>query len=425
MRFCTGKLLITLALTALASQVAGQDLARVPPASQIPPKLFVNPPGYYSLTVDLHTHSVFSDGHVWPTIRVEEALRDGLDAIAVTEHLEWQPRRADLPHPDRNRAYEKTLAAVPEGWDLIVIPGAEITREFTYPSGDAGPGHLNAVFIQDANQLVVARGAEQVTDATEYYIAANAWPPAKAVEAAMAQGAFIFWNHPYAARNFSRNAVPSLNRFHQQMLEAGQLHGIEIANGHTYSEEAHAIALENDLALIGVSDVHGLTAWDYPKSLPAHRPMTLVLAEEQSSGSVRNALFARRTLVWFRDLLIGREPALQAQVRACLDIRDVAWREDVELLEVTHVNDCALPMHMQNLSDHSFEQGGDHFRIPAHGTLKQTIRPLGRAAPGRVAELEIRVAVLNALTAPKTPLELSHKLDLSALETPGQDAGAL
>ena len=59
---------------------------------------------YQTLVVDLHTHSTFSDGHVWPTIRVSEALRDGLNAIAITEHLEWQPHLADIPHPDRNRA---------------------------------------------------------------------------------------------------------------------------------------------------------------------------------------------------------------------------------------------------------------------------------------------------------------------------------
>ncbi|HAO89312.1 MAG TPA: PHP domain-containing protein, partial [Gammaproteobacteria bacterium] len=39
------------------------------------------------MVVDLHTHSVFSDGHVWPRIRVGEAIRDGLDAMAGTEHL--------------------------------------------------------------------------------------------------------------------------------------------------------------------------------------------------------------------------------------------------------------------------------------------------------------------------------------------------
>ena len=57
------------------------------------------------LPVDLHTHSVFSDGNVWPTIRIEEAQRDGLAAMAVTEHIEYQPHAADIPHPDRNRSF--------------------------------------------------------------------------------------------------------------------------------------------------------------------------------------------------------------------------------------------------------------------------------------------------------------------------------
>lgn len=68
-----------------------------------------------TLVVDLHTHSVFSDGHVWPKIRVEEALRDGLDALAITEHLEWQPHLEDIPHPDRNRSFEEAVASLRKG----------------------------------------------------------------------------------------------------------------------------------------------------------------------------------------------------------------------------------------------------------------------------------------------------------------------
>jgi hypothetical protein len=66
---------------------------------------------YQTLVMDLHTHSVFSDGHVWPSIRVEEALRDGLDAIAITEHLEYQPHLADIPNPDRNQSYRHAVEA--------------------------------------------------------------------------------------------------------------------------------------------------------------------------------------------------------------------------------------------------------------------------------------------------------------------------
>ena len=36
---------------------------------------FPNLPGYQTLKCDLHMHTVFSDGEVWPTVRVREAWR--------------------------------------------------------------------------------------------------------------------------------------------------------------------------------------------------------------------------------------------------------------------------------------------------------------------------------------------------------------
>ena len=46
--------------------------------------------GYNVYKADLHTHSVFSDGQVNSTFRVNEAWLDGLDIMAVTEHIEYR-----------------------------------------------------------------------------------------------------------------------------------------------------------------------------------------------------------------------------------------------------------------------------------------------------------------------------------------------
>ena len=54
--------------------------------------------GYKVLVCDPHIHSVFSDGGVWPTIRVEEGIREGLDVVSITDHLEYQPHKEDIPH---------------------------------------------------------------------------------------------------------------------------------------------------------------------------------------------------------------------------------------------------------------------------------------------------------------------------------------
>ena len=92
-------------------------------------------------------------GFVWPSMRVDEADLEGLAGIALTDHLEWQPHRDDIPNPDRNRSYNlamaeaKNLAERTHRLPVIVIRGTEITRAVP-------PGHLNAVFLKDVNGLL-------------------------------------------------------------------------------------------------------------------------------------------------------------------------------------------------------------------------------------------------------------------------------
>ena len=86
-------------------------------------------------------------------MRVWEANKDRLDAMAITEHLEYQPNRDDIPHPDRNRAFELAVKENKQGrerTDLLLIPGAEITRKYA-------PGHVNALFIEDTNPLLTVK----------------------------------------------------------------------------------------------------------------------------------------------------------------------------------------------------------------------------------------------------------------------------
>ena len=394
------------------------DRVKPPPKHEARLIRFPDVEGYRTLVVDLHTHSVFSDGHVWPSIRVAEALRDGLDALAITEHLEWQPHRADLPHPDRNRAYEQALASLPKGSDLILIAGSEITRE-------APADHINAVFIKDANALLQVEADPPKIQAStpeeekqlgavpkqmreegvlDYYMAANRWPAEEAVRAANRQGAFVFWNHPFYTRAH-RTAMARMTEFHQALIQAGQLHGIEIANGAFYSEEAHALALEHGLTMLGVSDIHNLIDWDYPPRFGAHRPVTLAFAKERSAEGIREALFAGRTAVWFKNLLIGREAQLRPLLRAALDVTEVAYQKNLDVLDLTITNTSDADLQLRNLSPYTFMHDGDDLTVPQHGKLKLSVRT-GR----RLAQVELEFEVGNALVAPKQRLRLLHRL---------------
>lgn len=78
--------------------------------------------GYRTLKCDFHTHTVFSDGRVWPTVQVEEAWREGLDAIAITDHIEYKPHKQDV-RPNNESGYEIARAAGNEkGLIIIRVP---------------------------------------------------------------------------------------------------------------------------------------------------------------------------------------------------------------------------------------------------------------------------------------------------------------
>jgi 3',5'-nucleoside bisphosphate phosphatase len=363
---------------------------------------------YLTLVADLHTHSVFSDGHVWPRTRVEEALRDGLDALAITEHLEYQPHRADLINSDRNRAYD-IAALSAQGQDLIVIRGSEITREMPV-------GHINAVFITDANALFSEPAeAKGIVDADAYDTLVSGWPAENALEAANAQGAFLFWNHP----DWTAQAPDGITRptpFHLEAIANQQLHGIEVANTYGYSEEAFQVALDQDLALIGVSDVHELIDWDYEPYKGGHRPVTLVFAKERSSSGIRDALFARRTVVWYKNLLLGRQEHLLPLLQASLRAVDAKYVAETLTVQFTLVNDSDARLLLDNRSEFTFLDSGDLIEVLPHGSIELVVKPRAQ-----VDSIALEFTVLNALIAPKQAVTITLQLPVSPAEkSPGE-----
>ena len=82
-------------------------------------------PGFLTLKGDFHMHTMFSDGSVWPETRVDEAWKEGVDVIAITDHLEYLPHKKDIT-ADHNRSW-KIAQQHAKGKDVIVIAGTEIT----------------------------------------------------------------------------------------------------------------------------------------------------------------------------------------------------------------------------------------------------------------------------------------------------------
>ena len=372
---------------------------------------------YLTITSDLHTHSVFSDGHVWPNIRVAEAMKDKLDAIAITEHLEYQPHIRYIPNKNRNIAFLEAKKAAEES-DLIVIAGSEITREMP-------PGHLNAVFIKDANTLFnidesllpearrrmsEAVNVEDLSDeeleVADQYALGNLYSPFEALEEAKRQGAFIFWNHPMWGSQ-ANDGISRLTEMHKQMIAKDLIHGIEVVNTNEYSEEALQIALDNNLAIIGTSDVHELIEWDYDSSKNEHRPVTLILSEERNQNSIKEALLDRRTIVFYKNKLIGKEENLVPLLNSILGFKSLGYRGNTSILRVEISNNSSSDMTLKNLSAYNFSRSDDYIFIPKNETKTIMVKTLEA-----IKAVELKFEILNAITAPKKHAIIEATIEL-------------
>ena len=324
--------------------------------------------GYKTLKCDFHMHTVFSDGLVWPTVRVDEAWRLGLDAIAITDHIEYQPHKKDVP-TNLNRSYEIARGYAREK-NILLIHAAEITR-------DTPPGHFNAIFLKDANPL----DTKELTDATK---------------AAKDQGGFVFWNHPGWKPEHK-----GWFDIHTTLYENKWLDGIEVANGQSYYPEALQWCLEKNLTMMGDSDIHqpDLALETTPEN---HRTMTLVFARERSLDGVKEALVEGRTAVWLANQLIGRREYLDALFDGSVEVGK-SFRLSRGTIGVELQNHSDIDMDMERAG----KQGPATLLLPANATILLKTRVAEDAG-----QVELSYVVRNFKIAPDEGLPVRLKLDL-------------
>lgn len=71
--------------------------------------------------IDLHTHSLLSDGELLPSELVRRAKVIGYEAIAITDH-------ADYTNLERLVEASKKARVLEESYGIVVIPGVELTH---------------------------------------------------------------------------------------------------------------------------------------------------------------------------------------------------------------------------------------------------------------------------------------------------------
>ena len=332
-------------------------------------------PGYKTLKCDFHLHTVFSDGEVWPTFRVDEAWMDGLDAIAITDHIEYRPHK-ELVLGDFNTSY-KLAKEREKATGVIVIHGSEITRGMP-------PGHLNALFISDGNPLKTDNWKDAVLEVKK-------------------QGGILQWNHP----GWSAQQPDGISKWYEEhtwIYETGIMKCIEIVNTTEYYPEVHQWCYEKNLAMMGNTDAHEPIMFGYKADRGDRRTMTLVFAKEKSEEAIKEALIAGRTAVWASDTLYGREeyllPMFNEAVKFKTNVVKATGRETVNL-ELVSKSDMNLKLYL--LKKNPDLDVPDFFDIKAGETVVFPVRARTNKTELN-KEIGIEYVVKNMVLSPGKPL---------------------
>lgn len=287
--------------------------------------------GYTTLKVDLHMHTVNSDGDVSPRMRVMEAFVEGLDAIAITDH---QPAFGKPDGWDYDQSYTQALNEA-KNRDILLIRGMEISHNQT------DIGHLNVLFIKNCNDYKIPQtfGQKETHEA---------------LVQARAEGAWVTGNHPGWPDQNSE-----LGQFWIDEIEAGLIQGMEVFNCYEFYPLAIDHIRKYNLAFIGASDQHRPMNFDYDLT-KVMRPMTLVFAENRSVEAIHDALKARRSVAYANNLLAGDPKWLLKLFRASLKIEKIEDRGATLRARIYNqsdfdfILDCGMPSEIIRIPAHQY-----------------------------------------------------------------------
>ena len=341
-------------------------------------------PGLRTLKADFHLHTVFSDGNVWPTVHVNEAWRDGLDVIALTEHAEYHPHSADVK-VDGGRSYD-VAKGLAEQLGLILVPGVEITK----PDPPAplvladGSAHFNALFVTDANALNVPNDLME------------------ALRRAKAQHAFVFWNHPRYRVAKAFWFAPIARAF-----DEGLFQGMELVNGPDFYAEAYPWITERRLTILANSDAHEPIP---PRAAGARRPITLLFARTADLAGVREALEARRTAAWLHDDVWGAEEHLRGLWSGAIAVETPIVTRAPGMAPVLRIrNSSAIPMRLavRSAPEWMVFEGATQLEAERITFLRPAVTA---AAPAGEHRIELGLDVLNLHAGPERALRVTLPL---------------
>lgn len=300
--------------------------------------------GYNAYKADFHVHTIYSDGEVTPRERIREAWYDGLDIIAITDHLEIRTyekfmlkalapynkdgkpytyanagagNKKDKDAPmlsNLNAGYEEALHIIAkEEIPIMAVRGTEIWRN------PRTTGEYNAIFLKDINAICHKDLFECFRRVKE-------------------QGGFIIHNHPGWRRKTMDKSEDQVRAYGEKWVDA-----IEVVNGTTLYPQMIDRCVNENLTITASTDVHRPSSQVWARDCGIFRTHTIIFAKEKTEKAIKDALLKRRTIGYSANNLIGEEVWLKEFLNSAVDCKVVAENEKKDHRAFQLTNTCSIP----------------------------------------------------------------------------------
>ena len=301
--------------------------------------------GYTLYKADFHTHTIYSDGEITPRQRVREAWYDGLDILAITDHLEIRTyekfmlkvlapyNKTDKPFKyehagianksdnnapvlaDLNAAYDEAVYyAQRENLPVMVVRGVEIWRN------TQNIGEFNALFLTDINAVCHPDLFESFKRVKQ-------------------QGGLIMHNHPGYTRKTTDIAAGEQARAYEE----GWIDGVEIVNSTTLFPQTIRRCIERGLFMAANTDAHKPTSNVWSADRDFFRTMTFVMAKSCTEKDIKEALQKGRTIGYTANNLMGREELLQKFINEAVTCRLISEDSKKDSRTYSITNNSSVP----------------------------------------------------------------------------------
>ncbi len=135
--------------------------------------------------------------------------------------------------------------------------------------------------------------------------------------------------------------------------------------------------------------------------------MIAVLCEDNDINSIKNALFSGKTMVWYKDIIIGKPENLLPVINSNLEFSQPFYIKNTKIVLVNISNLSSIPFILNYRGQYTLHEDDKVFVIPPKESIQIKVKTIDL-----VEKIDMNFEMLNAIIGKDKYLKFSKILNI-------------